>query len=139
VRWSPFLVLAALLVGASACSRVAAVEQASPPSPQPGVILGVFGEQQDRGDPVKGVSGIRIGAYDQAFLPGTLVASPPTPLTQTVTGFGGRFRIAGLPPGRYFVAAINAAGVSTGAWVDLSADRGASLMLTSCLRCPPPA
>ena len=87
---------------------------------------------------MRGVSGVRIGVYDQAFLPGTLLASPPTPLAQTVTGSSGIFRIAGLPPGRYFVAAINAAGASTGAWVDLAPDQGASITLTSCLGCPPP-
>ena len=67
VRWSPALVLAALLAGASACSRDTAVQKPSPPSPQPGVILGVYGERQDRGDPVRGVSGVRIGVYDQAL------------------------------------------------------------------------
>jgi hypothetical protein len=128
-----------VLFGASllaACGSRAQSIPDPPPVPGGGTIAGIYFEANSAGADGRPVDGVSVGAFDQQFLPGTLVHNPPRALARDVTVDGGRFLLKGLTPGRYFVVA-DTGSVTGGKWVEVGADRGASLVLLGCTDCPP--
>ncbi len=128
------LVLAAL----AACGRGGGSDLPSPPPAEPGTVAGIYVRAQRQGQAVTPAGGVQVGAYREAFLPGTVMASPPQPVATASTDGQGRFRIGPLEPGRYFVAAIDPSAVTTGTWVDIRVGAGASTELRGCTDCPAP-
>jgi hypothetical protein len=103
------------------------------------MIAGIYFQANSTGADGRTVEGITVGAFDEKFLPGTLLHEPPRALARDVTAEGGRFLLKGLTPGRYFVVAVDTGSVTGGKWVQVGAVRGASLVLSGCTDCPPVA
>ena len=80
--------------------------------------------------------GVKVGLYHQAVhAGGPIAADPPQPFATTKTDAQGRFRFAGLRPGkRYFVFAYGAHGMTIGHWVT----PGHSVKLVACRDCAMP-
>jgi hypothetical protein len=133
-RSATAILLALAGLGGAACAS------SLPSSPSfsaaPGAIAGIYVLQDQDGSHVSPQRGAVVGAYPNAFLPGTFQTPPPSPLATATTGKDGRFVITGLPPGRYFVAPTSPAYTVQGQWADLEADRGATVVLEACRDCP---
>jgi hypothetical protein len=84
------------------------------------------------------VANVTVGVFRQAFQPGTLQYSPPAPITRARTDAEGRFSVAGLSPGRYWLVAIDAEAVPSGRWVTVSSQASIPVTLFGCSDCPPP-
>ncbi|HEX5559148.1 MAG TPA: hypothetical protein VFX13_16145 [Gaiellales bacterium] len=80
--------------------------------------------------------GVKVGLYHQAVhAGGPIAADPPQPFATAKTDAQGRFRFAGLRPGkRYFVFAYGAHGMTIGHWVT----PGHSVKLVACRDCAMP-
>jgi hypothetical protein len=121
-----------------ACGRGGGSNLPSPPPAGPGTVVGVYVRADRQGQAVTAGREVQVGAYQEAFLPGTVMASPPQPVATASTDGQGRFRIGPLEPGRYFVVAIDPVAVTTGTWVDISVGAGATVGLRGCTDCPAP-
>jgi hypothetical protein len=80
--------------------------------------------------------GVKVGLYHQAVhAGGPIAADPPQPFATAKTDAHGRFRFAGLRPGkRYFVFASGAHGMTIGRWIT----PGHSVKLVVCRDCAMP-
>ena len=80
--------------------------------------------------------GVRVGLYLQpVHAGGPIAADPPQPINVVTTDGQGRFRFAGLRPGRrYFVFAVGAHGMTVGHW----ATPGGAVRLVACRTCAMP-
>jgi len=56
----------------------------------------------------------------------------------TVTLSDGTFTFRRLKPGRYFITIAGVGSSIAGHWVVVTADKGATVLLTQCLNCPGP-
>jgi hypothetical protein len=80
--------------------------------------------------------GVKVGLYLHAVhAGGPIAADPPQPVATVTTDAQGRFRFAGLHPGkRYFVFAYGAHGMTVGHWTT----PGHSVRLIACRDCAMP-
>ena len=133
-------VLILTVVLAACASRAQTGVRPNPEStPGGGAVAGTYGERPHLShEAPRAVGGVTIGAFLDAFQPGTLQLSPPPPVATAMTAADGRFEITGLPPGRYFVVPIDARVVVSGQWVTVTAHAGATVELVGCSDCPPP-
>jgi hypothetical protein len=135
MKMSRFVIvaLATTLVGcANGSSR-------GPISPAGGVVSGQLVSQRSDGSHRAPEAGERVGVFKQAFPPGgPILADPPSPVATTMTSSDGTFSIGGVRRGRYFVTVAMQGIAVEGAWVRVTADRGASVVLVQCTDCAIP-
>ena len=102
-----------------------------------GAITGVVVESNsERAEGGKTLPGIKVGLYLQpVHAGGPIAADPPAPIRVVTTDAQGRFRFAGLRPGkRYFIFAVGAHGMTVGHWMT----PGGSVKLVACRDCAMP-
>jgi hypothetical protein len=136
---TPIAVLAAALA-LSACGQATGAGSGggSSAAPATGAVTGVV-VQSNSTEHTQGATllpGVKVGLYHQAVHAGGPIAlDPPQPFATAKTDAQGRFRFAGLRPGkRYFVFAYGAHGMTIGHWVT----PGHSVKLVACRDCAMP-
>jgi hypothetical protein len=132
----PALVLVAALA-LSACGQATGGGDSST-SLANGSVTGTV-VQSDSTEHTQGATllpGVKVGLYHQAVhAGGPIAADPPRPFATAKTDAQGRFRFAGLRPGkRYFVFAYGAHGMTIGRWIT----PGHSVKLVACRDCAMP-
>jgi hypothetical protein len=137
------ITLVAVLVAAlalSACGQATGGGSGggSSAAPATGAVTGVV-VQSNSTERTQGATllpGVRVGLYHQAVhAGGPIAADPPQPFATVKTDAQGRFRFAGLRPGkRYFVFAYGAHGMTIGRWIT----PGHSVKLVACRDCAMP-
>jgi hypothetical protein len=137
MRARPLLVACTIAaVPASACGGASI---SAPRAPGGGSIAGLLVTQRSDGSHRVADAGAHVGIYTQAFPSGgPILQNPPQPIATTVTGPDGSFAFDGLSPGRYWVTLVGQGHAVTGRWAVVTAQRGASVLLVSCLDCPIP-
>jgi hypothetical protein len=125
--------IAFLLLGAACGSGTAATNRHQPPA---GTISGmVVGYKSADKLATKPVSGVTVEVFTRAFpYIGPVMLNQPKPIARTTSDGGGRFRLSGLEPGRYFVLF----GRATARWVRLTPRHGARVTAAMCQDCPLP-
>ncbi len=136
INITPLAVLAAVLA-LSACGQATGGGDSST-SLANGSVTGTV-VQSDSTEHTQGATllpGVKVGLYHQAVhAGGPIAADPPQPFATAKTDAQGRFRFAGLRPGkRYFVFAYGAHGMTIGQWVT----PGHSVKLVACRDCAMP-
>jgi hypothetical protein len=136
INITPLAVLAAVLA-LSACGQATGGGDSST-SLANGSVTGTV-VQSDSTEHTHGATllpGVKVGLYHQAVhAGGPIAADPPQPFATAKTDAQGRFRFAGLRPGkRYFVFAYGAHGMTIGHWVT----PGHSVKLVACRDCAMP-
>jgi hypothetical protein len=136
INITPLAVLAAVLA-LSACGQATGGGDSST-SLANGSVTGTV-VQSDSTEHTQGATllpGVKVGLYHQAVhAGGPIAADPPQPFATAKTDAKGRFRFAGLRPGkRYFVFAYGAHGMTIGHWVT----PGHSVKLVACRDCAMP-
>jgi hypothetical protein len=142
VRTYTTLAFAALVALAlSACGQAAGGGSGgggSSAAPATGAVTGTV-VQSDSTEHTQGATllpGVKVGLYHEAVhAGGPIAADPPQPFATAKTDAQGRFRFAGLRPGkRYFVFAYGAHGMTIGHWIT----PGHSVKLIACRDCAMP-
>jgi hypothetical protein len=124
----------ALVLLATACGNgTAATGSHQPPA---GTISGmVVGYKSADKLATKPVSGVTVEVFTKAFpFIGPVMLHQPKAIARTTSDGGGRFRLSGLEPGRYFVLF----GRATSRWVRLTPGHGARVTAAMCQDCPLP-
>jgi hypothetical protein len=132
------LLMILMLAACSAAPSPGKPSPGEPPAPAGGSVLGRIISQQADGSNRHSVAGQAVGAFTQAVRPGLVLQHPPAPLATTVTAADGRFAFHRLRPGRYFITIAGAGPSIAGHWVVVTAERGATVLLTQCLNCTGP-
>jgi hypothetical protein len=137
MRARPFAVACvAVAVLASSCGGSSL---GAPKVPGGGEIAGILVTQRSDGSQRMPDGGAQVGAYTKAFPSGgPILQNPPKPVATALTASDGSFTIRRLNPGRYWVTVVGQGHAVTGRWAAVTAQRGASVVLTSCLDCPIP-
>jgi hypothetical protein len=130
-----------IVVAALAATLVGCASGASqgPTPPAGGVVSGQLVSQRSDGSHRVPEAGEKIGVFKQAFpAGGPIMADPPSPVATAVTSSDGTFSMSGLRAGRYFVTIAKQGIAVEGAWVRVTADRGAPVVLVLCTDCVVP-
>jgi hypothetical protein len=111
----------------------------APSTPGGGEIAGLLVTQRSDGSHRVADGGAHVGLYTKAFpAGGPILRNPPRPVATTTTDSDGSFAFHGLASGRYWVTLVGQGHAVTGRWAVVTAQRGASVILVSCLDCPVP-
>jgi hypothetical protein len=130
-----------VLSGCGASGPAAGRGDGPPPWPIPpaGTIMGVLISQRSDGSHRVPIAGQAVGVFRYVVIAGKPLKHPPTPIVTVATTSDGSFAFHKLKPGHYFITVASGTLPSvTGRWVELTSNRGASILLIHCTDCPGP-